>query len=300
MALPKYYEFYGSFLKELADGEIHEYKDIKSGVVQSMGLTADEITEKLPSGKQTVFDNRIGWARTYLKKAGLVLSPSKAHFMLSDEGKKALQDVDRIDDAYLMQYKTFQNFINRNDSAKGQELVDNADKSPEEVLEDAFNAVNASLEDDLMTEVMKLSYIDFEHLVVSLLKKMGYGNGLEEGYKVTQPTNDGGIDGIISEDQLGFSSIYIQAKQWNPERKVDKPEIQKFVGALHEHKGVKGLFITTASFTQGAKDSARSAGIVLVDGKQLMKLMIKFNLGVSTEHIYEVKKIDSDFFAEGF
>ena len=164
----------------------------------------------------------------------------------------------------------------------------------------AHAELNASLSDDLMTEIMKLEPTDFERLVVKLLLAMGYGSGIDDAGFVTQASNDGGIDGIIKEDQLGFSSIYIQAKRWDPNVSVSRPEIQKFAGALQEQKAQKGLFISTASFSEGAKKSAEAAGIVLVDGKQLTKLMIKFNLGVSIENVYEVKRLDTDFFLEGF
>lgn len=151
-----------------------------------------------------------------------------------------------------------------------------------------------------MTEIMKLEPTDFERLVVKLLLAMGYGSGIDDAGFVTQASNDGGIDGIIKEDQLGFRSIYIQAKRWEPNVSVSRPEIQKIAGALQEQKAQKGLFISTASFSEGAKKSAEAAGIVLVDGKQLTKLMIKFNLGVSIENVYEVKRLDTDFFLEGF
>ena len=178
--------------------------------------------------------------------------------------------------------------------------VDATEKSPEEILEDAYAELNASLADDLMSEIMKLDPTDFERLVVKLLLAMGYGSGIDEAGFVTQASNDGGIDGVIKEDQLGFSSIYIQAKRWDPTTSIARPEIQKFAGALQEQKAQKGLFISTATFSLGARKSAEAAGIVLVDGKQLTKLMIRFNLGVSVEHIYEVKKIDTDFFVDGF
>jgi len=151
-----------------------------------------------------------------------------------------------------------------------------------------------------MSEIMKLEPTDFEKLVVKLLLAMGYDSGIDDAGFVTKPSKDGGIDGIIKEDQLGFSSIYIQAKRWDPDTTITTPEIQKFVGALSGHRAAKGLFITTAKYSQGAKDYAGMTGVVLVDGQQLTRLMIKFNLGVSVEHVYEVKKIDTDFFIDGF
>ena len=298
MAIPKYYELYAPFLKTLADGGIHSMKEIKQLVVKQLQLSDADLAELLPSGKQTVFDNRIGWARTYLKKAGLVDSPSRAQFALSEEGKNALPDVDIIDDNYLCKYASFRVF--RKMETEEETVVESAQKSPEEVLEDAFAELNASLADDLMSEIMKLEPTDFERLVVRLLLAMGYGSGIDDAGFVTQASNDGGIDGIIKEDQLGFSSIYIQAKRWDPNTSIQRPEIQKFAGALQEQKAQKGLFISTATFSPGARKSAEAAGIVLVDGKQLTKLMIKFDLGVSVEHVYEVKRLDTDFFTDGF
>lgn len=299
MPVPKYHELYAPFLKTLKDGSIHTMKEIKRSVADQMSLTETDLAERLPSGKQAVFDNRIGWTRTYLKKAGLIESPARAQFILTEEGKKALPDADVIDDKYLRKYASFRAFQNL-DSAEEEPAVDVAEKSPEEILEDAYAELNASLADDLMTEIMKLEPTDFEKLVVRLLLAMGYGSGIDDAGFVTQASNDGGIDGIIKEDQLGFSSIYIQAKRWDPSTSIARPEIQKFAGALQEQKAQKGLFISTATFSPGARKSADAAGIVLVDGKQLTKLMIKFNLGVSVEHVYEVKRLDTDFFTDGF
>jgi len=172
-----------------------------------------------------------------------------------------------------------------------------------EILDTAYKQINNALANDLMDEVMKLKPTEFEKLVVKLLLKMGYGSGIDEAGITTKPSDDGGIDGIIKEDQLGFSSIYIQAKQWATDRSVNRPEIQKFAGALQGERASKGLFITTAQFSAGARDYAvnlHGSTIVLVDGLQMMKLMIKWNLGVSVEHTYEIKKIDTDFFADEF
>ena len=186
--------------------------------------------------------------------------------------------------------------------ASAQEEQVEMDESPMELFVSAFNRVNNTLAAELMDEVMQLSPTDFESLVVQLLLKMGYGDGIDNAGKVTRATGDGGIDGMIKEDQLGFSYIYIQAKQWAPDRRVDRPEIQKFAGALQGEKAMKGLFITTAKFSSGARQYAENlhgSTIVLIDGTQLMKLMIKFNVGVSVDHVYEVKRIDTDFFNEG-
>lgn len=180
-------------------------------------------------------------------------------------------------------------------------VIEEKDESPIEALDAAYSQVNATLASQLMDEVMKLTPVEFERLVVKLLLKMGYGSGIDDAGMVTQQSNDGGIDGIIKEDQLGFSHIYIQAKQWGTDQTVGKPEIQKFVGALQGQQAQKGLFITTAKFSSGALQYATNllgAKVVLVDGSSLTKLMIKHNVGVSLEQVYEVKRIDTDFFAE--
>lgn len=304
MAVPKYNEMYAPFIKALADGEIHTTKEVRQFVADKMGLTDTDMSELLPSGKQGLFANRLGWTRQYLKKAGLIIGAGRGQLVLTDTGRSAVQDADIIDNKYLQRYPSFRAFIDTQagtDSTRQEEpVVDVAEKSPEEILEDAYAELNASLADDLMTEIMKLEPTDFEKLVVRLLLAMGYGSGIDDAGFVTQASNDGGIDGIIKEDQLGFSSIYIQAKRWDPSTSIARPEIQKFAGALQEQKAQKGLFISTATFSPGARKSAEAAGIVLVDGKQLTKLMIRFNLGVSIEHVYEVKRLDTDFFTEGF
>ena len=300
MAIPKYNDLYKPFMNAISDGKEHDVKEIKNRIKKELNLSEEELSERLQSGKQTIIDNRIGWAKTYLKKAGLVETPSRGHYILTTSGRKAMKDVDIIDNEYLTRFESFRNFTNSEEMVVVSENENAADQSPEELLENAYAELNASLADDLMSEVMKLTAVEFEHLVVKLLLNMGYGSGIDDAGMVTQSSNDGGIDGIIKEDQLGFSSIYIQAKQWATDRTVDRPEIQKFVGALHEQNAQKGLFITTASFSSGARKSAETAGVVLVDGKQLTRLMIKYDLGVSVEHVYEVKRIDTDFFNEGF
>ena len=302
MSVPKYDEIYGDFLNALKDGQVHTHSEIRAYIEQARAISEDDLAELLPSGKQTVFANRVGWAGTYLKKAGLVESPSRAKFALTDEGRAVLADTKIIDNDYLTRYPSFREFQKRSEHTVINIQSEETERSPEEILEGAFSDINSNLASDLMEEVMKFTPTDFEKLVVKLLLKMGYGSGIDNAGFVTKATGDGGIDGIIKEDQLGFSSIYIQAKQWQPSTKVDRPEVQKFAGALQGVRASKGLFITTAGFTNKAREYAENlhgSTIVLVDGNQLMKLMIKFNLGVSVEHTYEVKRIDSDFFSEG-
>lgn len=300
MSVPKFFEFFEPFLKVVQDGELHPAKEVRTTIAENMHLSEVDLSEMLPSGKQTVFGNRVNWARTYLDRAGLIETPVRARYRITEEGKKALKSGDKIDLKYLERYKSFVDFHGVTPTEVGGMNEPERDESPAEILDKAYKQINDALASELMTEVMKLSPTEFETLVVKLLLQMGYGSGIDDAGFVTQASNDGGIDGIIKEDQLGFSSIYIQAKQWAPDHTISRPEIQKFAGALQEQKAQKGLFISTASFSDGARKSADAAGIVLVDGKQLTKLMIKFNLGVSVEQTYEVKRIDSDFFNEGF
>lgn len=307
MAVPKFFEFFRAFLVALEDGNVHTAKEVRNSVAIEMQLSVADLAELLPSGKQTTFANRVNWARTYLNKAGLISTPKRAHYQITDEGKKALHSNETIDLVYLEKYEEFRSFHNEKNSSSTStseqvmEIIEPVE-SPMELLDAAFNQVNNTLASELMDEVMKLSPSEFETLVVRLLLRMGYGSGIDDAGVVTKQSGDGGIDGIIKEDQLGFSSIYIQAKQWGSEHKVSRPDVQTFAGALQGEKATKGLFITTTSFTNGAKQYAENlhgSTIVLIDGNQLMRLMIKYNLGVSIEHVYEVKRIDSDFFSEG-
>ncbi len=301
MSVPKFFEFFEGFLRAVQDGELHTAKEVREIIAVDMQITDSDRAEMLPSGKQSTFDNRVAWARTYLDKAGLIETPLRGKYRITEAGKKALASGEEINLKYLEKFEKFKEFhsvtaVNTTESAEEEK-----DESPMEVLDLAFQQVTATLASQLMDEVMKLTPTEFEKLVVKLLLNMGYGNGIDEAGMVTQQSNDGGIDGVIKEDQLGFSHIYIQAKQWAPEQTVTKPEIQKFVGALQGQQAQKGLFITTAKFSGGALQFAENllgAKVVLVDGSALTRLMIKHNVGVSVEHTYEVKRLDSDFFVE--
>lgn len=305
MSVPKFYEFFGSFLRALSDGNVHKSKDVQKSIVIDMNLSEDDIAEQLPSQRQATYVNRINWARTYLDRAGLIETPTRGHYQITDEGQKALQSGETIDLNYLDRYESFRQFHTVNSNGGKQpvstEQQDEEEKTPTEIMSAAFDKMNASLAGDLMDMVMGLEPTEFETLVVKLLLKMGYGYGIEDAGKVTRATGDGGIDGIIKEDQLGFNNIYIQAKKWSADHKVSRPEVQKFAGALQGEKATKGLFITTTEFTKDAQDFAANllgSNIVLIDGNQLTKLMIKYNLGVAVEQTFEVKRIDSDFFSE--
>ena len=296
MAVPKYYEMHKPFLEFLKDGRMHTLKELMVSVSTYFTLSEDDLTELLPSGRQTVFTNRIGWARTYLKKAGLIDSPARANFVITDEGRRVLQDNPPvIDNDYLMKYESFREFQN---SAPGDGRLSVASTpengTPDDAFEDAFRKINRSLADELLGEIMKLSPTAFEQMVLDLMSKMGYGT-FENAAKTTTTVGDEGIDGIIMEDKLGFDLIYIQVKRWNEERPVGRPEVQAFVGAI-AGKGGKGLFVTTSKFTKQAIDYAKHQHIILMDGDKLTKYMIENNFGVSIKRTFEIKAVDTDLF----
>ncbi len=300
MAVPKYFEFFEGFLHALEDGALHSAKEVREIIAANMNISDADRAEMLPSGKQSTFNNRVGWARVYLDKAGLIETPQRGKYRITEQGKKALASGKTIDLEYLEKSDTFRSFVSIKEK-ETKSRTEEKNESPTEILEATYQEITDTLAGQIMDEIMKLSSSGFENLVVKMLLGMGYGSGIEGAGSVTKQTNDGGIDGIIKEDQLGFSNIYIQAKQWAPDQTVSRPEIQKFVGALTGQQAQKGLFITTARFSDGAiqyADTLLGVKVVLIDGEKLTKLMIKHNIGVSVEHTYEIKRIDSDFFAD--
>lgn len=297
MAVPKYDELMKPLLTAVQDGQAYKIKDLYGSVAHQLKIGPEDISEMLPSGRQTVFRNRIGWAKTYLKKAGLIDSPARATVVITDAGKKVLQeDPDKIDAKYLQQFPSFKDFASAmpaenktDDDATDSQAFD---LTPDDQLENAYKEINSSLAEDLLNEVMKITPYTFEKMVVDLLSKMGYGT-VAYGSHATVASGDDGIDGVIMEDKLGFSLIYMQAKQWSRERVVGQPEIQSFVGAIAGKHG-DGLFVTTARFSQKAMDYAQTHHIILIDGDRLAHLMIDANFCVSVRKTFEIKDIDTD------
>lgn len=300
MAVPKYYEMYKSFLKVLIDGEIHSIQEEKQQVISDFNLSEEQTTELLPSGRQSIFDNRIGWCRTYLKKAGLIESPSRGQYRITDSGIKVYNENEVVNDYVLRQFPAFLKFKGE-DSHKDKEVIESKsdEETPQETLDRVFKELNLSLANELLAEICKMDPYRFETLVVELLIKMGYGR-LQYGSQATKKSGDEGIDGIVTADKLGFDSIYIQAKRFK-DNTVGRPDIQKFVGALAGQGAQKGIFITTSSYTKEAiafVEKNLNYKIVLIDGTRLAELMIEYELGVSTQYTYHVKQIDSDYFLE--
>lgn len=267
MAVPKFFEFFEALLDALKDGETHSAKEVKETIAGAMNLTDADITELLPSGRQTIFSNRVNWAKTYLQKAELVATPQRDNYRITEEGKKAIASGEVIDLEYLAKYDTFKDFCSLSHENDSESEHEDTDESPAEILDSAYQQINSALASRLMDEVMKLSPAGFERLVVKLLLKMGYGNGIHNAGMVTQLSKN-------------------------------RPDIQTFAGALQGQQAQKGLFITTAKFSDGAVQFADKVKVVLIDGATLTRLMIKHNVGVSIEHTYEIKRVDSDFFSE--
>ena len=301
MAVPKYDELMKPLLIAVSDGETYKMKDVTALLAEQLNLSSDDLAEMLPSGRQTVFKNRVGWAKTYLKKAELLDSPARATIVITNAGKQVVADnPEKIDSKYLEQFPSFVDFASApeplDDSNPASEVPKPSDLTPDDQLEDAYKEINDSLASDLLSEVLKIPPYTFEKFVVDLLLKMGYGKA-DFGSHATVASGDDGIDGIIMEDKLGFSLIYMQAKEWAVDKVVSQPDIQSFVGAIAGKKG-DGLFVTTARFSQKAKNYAHTHHIILIDGERLANLMIEYNFCVSTRKTFEIKALDTDALAE--
>lgn len=304
MAIPDYQSCMLPFLRYLSDGAEHTLREAEDSLAEHFKLTPAERAELLPSGQQGIFKNRIGWARTYLKKAGLLEAPKRGVFKITDRGMKTLaSSPSRIDVKYLEQ---FPEFIEFRDASKPEDdggvvavaELPQSKTTPEEAIEVAHQGLREQLAAELLSRILACTPTFFEQLVVELLVKMGYGGSRRDAGERIGQTGDGGIDGIIKEDRLGLDTIFIQAKRW--QGSVGRPEIQKFVGALQGQRAKKGVFITTSTYTAEAADYATriDTKVVLIDGKQLAGLMIDFDVGVSPAATYVVKRIDSDYFEE--
>ncbi len=285
-----------------ADQQEHSLQDAVEALAATFALTSAEREELLPSGKQARFDNRVAWARSYFKQAGLVNNTRRGFFKVSQRGLDLLKtNPKKINIKLLEQYPEFIEFRNvRKDNNDTQEiLIDEPEKqTPQEQLENAYKILSDSLASEIIQLVKSCTPVFFERLVVELLLAMGYGGTRVGAGRAIGQSGDGGIDGIIDEDRLGLDAIYIQAKRW--ESVVGRPEIQKFVGALQGQRAHKGVFITTSDFTKEAQEYVKNINnkVVLINGFSLARLMIENNVGVSIAATYAVKKIDFDYFID--
>jgi len=303
VAIPNFQSIMLPLLQLSSDDKVHYIHDAVKILSKQFELSEEEQTKLLPSGQQPIFYNRVGWARTYLKKAGLLEDPKRGYFQITDRGREVLgTEPTRIDKKFLHQFPEFIEFRktvreSSNDEVKDEDLEG---LTPEEALENAYQNIRRDLSEKLLTYVLNSTPGFFEKLVVELLVKMGYGGSQRDAARAVGQSGDEGIDGIIDEDRLGLDAIYIQAKKWKKPSSIGRPEIQKFAGALQGKRAKKGIFITTTTFSKEAREFASNIDtkVVLIDGSRLTDLMIDFGVGVTTRTKYELKDLDTDYFGE--
>ncbi|MCW3074707.1 MAG: putative Mrr restriction system protein [Flaviaesturariibacter sp.] len=306
--IPDYQTLMLPLLKYISDGNIHNTQNAVSDLAKEFNLSEEELEEWLPSKKQKTFHNRVHWAKAHLKMAGTVENVGRGLFKLTNRGKSILGDqpvvinVKYLTDKFPDYKESIVGFRKKGDYKieflNSSESASDYIQTPEEQIEEGYQSIRKTLEQDILIKLKDVHPSYFEKIVVELLVKMGYGGSIAEAGKATKYTNDEGIDGIIKEDKLGLDVIYIQAKRW--EGIVPRPEIQKFVGALAGQRAKKGVFITTSGFSKEAVSyaSQMDTKIVLIDGEQLAQYMVDYNLGVSVQNTYEIKKLDFDYFEE--
>lgn len=302
--IPSFEKFFLPSLQCFAKQNSCDGKLLQEHCIKELGLNEEDIRELIKSGRKTKLQDRISWTITYFYQACLIERIQRGVYRITQRGRDFLKnhstDFGKED---LLQFKEFKKYASGNKSTTTQtQEVENAtsSKTPSEILDEAYQEINKDLTQKLLDEVKRQSPQFFEQLVIRLLVNMGYGGSFEDAAKVTQYSHDDGIDGVIKEDKLGLDTIYIQAKRYTTQA-VQKPDLQKFIGALVEHKATKGIFITTSSFSSGALETCKKAEhvkIILIDGLQLANFMIEYNVGVSTTQVYEIKRVDTDFFAE--
>jgi len=297
--IPDFQSIMLPLLKSFEEGEIKSSKELRFNMVNHFNITEEEQKEKIPSGKQFTYSNRIAWAISYLKMAELIFSPKRGSYRITEEGVNVLKNPpDKITISFL---KQFENFSKNRNPEKDENIEQDeqiTDKTPDELIEIGYKQIKNELSLQLLNQIKDDSPYFFEKLVLDLLLKMGYGGSEMDNGELTQKGSDEGIDGIIKEDRLGLDKIYIQAKKW--ENNVGRPEIQKFVGALQGKRAKKGIFITTSTFSKDAYDYAQNldVAVILIDGKKLAEYMIENELGVTLKQNYKIFNIDSDYFIE--
>jgi len=292
-------------LKLFAEGK-KSVPECIDDIKKQFAITDEEAEELIPSGRMTLLYNRVHWARTYLGKAGLLRSPKRGTHEITDLGKQFLAENPRQLNAKIL--NQFEDFRKWKEKQSTDDLVDGGaseknlfddEQTPEDAMQSASNLLNAALRDELVNALVQMNPTRFEAVILELLSAMGFGKGREEYGSLTPNTGDGGIDGVISEDALGLDAVYIQAKCYNPDNKVSRPDIQRFVGSLTGESATKGVFVTTSDFSKEAKayiDRVQQR-IVLINGEKLAKLMIQHDVGVRTRATYLIKSLDEDFFS---
>ncbi|MDH4129588.1 MAG: restriction endonuclease [Spirochaetota bacterium] len=307
MPIPDYQTIMKPLLEYVKDGKTYTLKETYEKIADHFYLTEEEKNKLLSSGKKMIYKDRTSWAKTYMKKAGLLEDVKWGHFKITQKGKDLLsENPDKINDDLLMRYEDFRDFKKPNKAEKlndvnDVEIDEITEKTPEETLDYSIQKINENVLDDLLETVKSCSPLFFERLVIELLVKMGYGGSMKEAGEVLGKSGDEGIDGIIKEDRLGLDVIYVQAKRWS-DKTITSSDIDQFVGALTKKGALKGVFITTSSFTRNAIDNIKEnkglQKVILIDGKKLVELMFEHNLGVDIANTYQIKKIDTDYFDE--
>jgi len=285
-------------------GEIR-ISQVVEDLADQLGLSAEERSELLSSGKQTVFSNRVHWAKTYLNKAHLVEITRRGHFKITARGLDVLQsNPSAIDNNFLIQFEEFREFKEKSNGSSTQDstatvpAIEDQKQTPDEIMRLAHRQIEAALEQDLLDRIRTAPPAFFEHLIVNLLLNMGYGGSAADAGRALGRTGDDGVDGVIDQDALGLDRVYIQAKRYAAGKNIGAGAIRDFFGSLDRHKASKGLFVTTSTFSPSAKETAEflSKRIVLIDGDQLAKLMIRHNVGCRIEDTLQIKKVDEEFF----
>lgn len=300
MPIPDYQTLMLPVLQNVAVKEVRLSNLVKH-LVNEFKLSEAEKTELLPSGRQTVFANRVGWAKTYLKKAGLLEYPKRGFCRITKRGQEVLaSSPSKIDDSYLTQFDEFKEFKNKSLAEPYVESLDFTfnNQTPDEILRSVHSQIEIELAQEILERILASPPDFFERLIVFLLISMGYGGSTQEAGRALGRSGDNGVDGVIDQDALGLDRVYIQAKRYTSTNSIGSGAIRDFFGSLDRHKASKGLFVTTSTFSPSAKETAEflSKRIVLIDGKQLAKLMIRYNVGCRVEETLYVKKIDEEFF----
>jgi restriction system protein len=302
MGIPGFQEIMLPLLEFAQDGNEHSVREAYDYISDVFELTDAERNELLRSGQQPVIENRVGWARTYMTKAGLLESARRGHFRITEVGEQTLaRSPARIDIAFLRMFPPFVEFIGKRGAGAGQRTPtedEPASQTPQDLIELGYESIRGDLAEQLLATVRAASPGFFERLVIELLLRMGYGGSRLDAGEAIGRSGDGGIDGIIKEDRLGLDVIYIQAKRWS--NTVGAKEVRDFVGSLVGHSASKGVFITTSDYSADARNYIKTIGhkVILIDGERLAGLMIDHDVGVATVSTYDVKRLDADYFIE--
>lgn len=304
MSVPDYQTLMLPVLSASAGGEVR-IGEVVDRLADQLGLTAEERTELLPSGKQTVFSNRVHWAKTYLGKAGLVELTRRGHFKITKRGQEVMAShPPRVDNSFLNRFEEFKQFKERSvqessqDKGQAEAVFEHSRETPDETMRVAHRQIEAAVAQELLARIQNAPPAFFERLIVNLLLKMGYGGSSRDAGRALGRSGDDGVDGVIDQDALGLDRVYIQAKRYAAGNNIGSGAIRDFFGSLDRHKAAKGLFVTTSAFSTSARETAEylSKRIVLMDGEQLARLMIRFDVGCRVEEVFQIKKVDEEFF----